>query len=202
MNYIKFKEALQSFQVFSTSDIRGAFGSFDRRRLTEWQKKGYILKLTKGNYLFSDTVLDETTLSKVANKIYRPSYISFETALSQYRLIPESVYLVTSAATRRTYLFQTPVARFSYRQIKPELFFGYNLLPGGVKVAYMEKAILDYLYINPLIRTEEDYASLRINGEELLSRLDEERFSSYLRRFDQKRLSIRAQHLLDWLAHA
>lgn len=202
MNFFQFKETLRDFPVFSTSDIRAAFGDFDRRRLSEWQKKGYIIKITKGNYLFSDTNINETTLSTIANKLYKPSYISFETAMSHYRLIPESIYMITSVATRRTYLFETPVARFSYRSIKPKLFFGYNLLSGGIKIAYMEKAILDYFYINPLVRTEEDYSSLRINREELLTRLNKERFTAYVSRFDHKRLSKRAQHFLDWLKYA
>lgn len=202
MNFIQFKETLRDFPVFSISDIRVAFDGFDRRRLSEWQKKGYITKITKGHYLFSDTDMDESTLSAIANKIYKPCYISFETAMSYYRLIPESIYGVTSAATRRTYRFETAMARFSYRKIKPELFFGYDLLPSGIRMAYMEKAILDYFYINPLVRTVEDYALLRLNREELLSRLDEERLSAYLSRFDHKRLSERAQYFLDWLRHA
>ena len=80
MNYIQFRNALRDFPVFSTSDIRVAFENFDRRRLSEWQKKGYIIKVIKGHYLFADVDIDETTLSAIANKIYRPSYISFETA--------------------------------------------------------------------------------------------------------------------------
>ena len=41
----------------------------------------------------------------VANKIYSPSYISLETALSYYGLIPESVYALTSVSTRKTISF-------------------------------------------------------------------------------------------------
>src|SRR5210317_1296419 len=144
MNFVQFKNSLRDFPVFSIADIRAAHGGFDRRRLSEWQKKGYIKKIIKGHYLFSDVDIDESTLSAIANKIYKPSYISFETAMSHYRLIPESTYMITSASTRRTSLFETPMARFSYRTIKPVLFFGYSLLQGGIKMAFMEKAILDY----------------------------------------------------------
>ena len=199
MNFVYFKNSLRDFPVFSIADIRATHGGFDRRRLSEWQKKGYIKKIVKGYYLFSDVDMNEDTLAAIANKIYKPSYISFETAMSHYRLIPESIYMITSASTKRTSLFETPVARFSYRTIKPALFFGYSLLPGRIKMAFMEKAILDYFYINPAAQTNDDFASLRINREEMLSRVNKERFTDYLRRFNQKRLSKRMEYFLEWL---
>ena len=202
MNFVCFKKSLRDFPVFSIADIRVAHDDFDRRRLSEWQKKGYIKKIVKGYYLFSEVYVDESMLSAIANKIYKPSYISFETAMSHYRLIPESIYMITSASTRRTYLFETPVARFSYRTIKPALFFGYSILPGGIKMAFMEKAILDYFYINPSARTVNDFVSLRVNREEMLDQLNKERLTEYLKRFNQKRLSNRMEHFLEWLKRA
>jgi predicted transcriptional regulator of viral defense system len=202
MNFVHFKSSMRDFPVFSIADIRAAYGDFDRRRLSEWQKKGYLKKVIKGYYIFSDVALDENMLWTIANKIYKPSYISFETAMSHYRLIPESVYMITSASTRRTILLETPMARFSYRTIKPALFFGYSLLPGGIKVAFIEKAILDYFYINPAVRTADDFSSLRINREEMLSRFDVERFTGYLQRFNQKRLSKTMKRFLGWLEYA
>jgi predicted transcriptional regulator of viral defense system len=196
---VQFKNSLRDFPLFSIADIRATHGGFDRRRLSEWQKKGYIKKIIKGYYLFSDLDIDESTLMAIANKIYKPSYISFETAMSYYRLIPESIYMITSASTRRTSLFETPMARFSYRTIKPSLFFGYSLLTGGIKMAFVEKAILDYLYINPAVRTADDFASLRINREEMLSRVSMERLTGYVQRFNHKRLSKTMKHFLGWL---
>ena len=202
MNFIAFKNALRDFPVFSIADIRVAHGDFDRRRLSEWQKKGYIKKIVKGYYLFSEVNIDEGMLSAIANKIYKPSYISFETAMSHYRLIPENIYMITSASTRRTYLFETPVARFSYRTLKPALFFGYSILPGGIKMAFMEKAILDYLYINPSVRTGDDFSARRINSEEILNRFNKKRLTDYVHRFNHKRLSKRVKHFLSWLGYA
>lgn len=202
MNFIHFKNSLRDFPVFSIADIRAAHGGFDRRRLSEWQKKGYIKKIVKGYYLFSDIEMNEGLLLATANKIYKPSYISFETAMSHYRLIPESIYMITSASTKRTALFETPLVRFSYRTIKPALFFGYYLLPGGIKMAFMEKAILDYFYINPALRTEDDFASLRINREEMLNGFNKKQFTDYMRRFSQKRLSKRMGHFLEWSEYA
>lgn len=202
MNFIDFKNSLRDFPVFSLTDIRAAHSGFDRRRLSEWQKKGYIIKIIKGHYIFSDVNIDESMLWAIANKIYKPSYISFESAMSHYRLIPESIFMVTSASTRRTAKFETPVAKFSYRTIRPALFFGYSLLSDGTKMAYMEKAILDYFYLNPSVRSADDFASLRLNREEIQTRANMELLTGFLERFNHKRLSKTIKHFLGWLNYA
>ncbi|MBU1781930.1 hypothetical protein KKD87_00975, partial [bacterium] len=150
MQYIELKKALKDFTIFSLNDIKGVESKFFRVRLNEWQDKGYIKKVIKGYYTFSDLELNETALFEMANRIYSPSYISMEMALSYYHLIPESVYGITSASTRRTYKFKTPIAEFSYRTINPQLFFGYDMVKYNnkyFKIAGIEKAILDYFYI-------------------------------------------------------
>lgn len=81
MRYIELREYLKDFTLFSISDIRKIDPNFHRRRLTEWQDKGYILKVIRGYYLFSDTKINEQALFQIANRIYQPSYISFERTL-------------------------------------------------------------------------------------------------------------------------
>ncbi|RLB99751.1 MAG: hypothetical protein DRH90_19850 [Deltaproteobacteria bacterium] len=202
MNFVHFKNSLRDFPVFSIADIRAAYGGFDHRRLSEWQKKGYIQKIIKGYYFFSDVDINENRLAAIANQIYKPSYISLETALSHYRLIPENVYMTTSVSTRRTYRFATPLATFSYRTIKPALFFGYSLMADRIKIAFMEKAILDFLYLNPLVRSEDDFLSLRLNREEILSQMQMERLMNYVQRFNQKRLANTVERFLSWVGYA
>jgi predicted transcriptional regulator of viral defense system len=199
MNYIQFKTSLADFPVFSISDIRAADPKFDRRRLTEWQHKGYIRKIIKGHYIFSDRDTDENLLFKIANKIYRPSYISFETALAHYQLIPEMVYTITSVATRRTRKFETPLCAYSYRTIHRRLFFGYLIRPNQIKIASAEKAILDYFYINTALRTRDDFASLRISKDVFSETISKKQFRTYLSRFNQKTLSARAEKFLEWM---
>ena len=115
-------------------------------------------------------------------------------ALSYYHLIPESVYTITSVSTRRTYRFKTPLAEFNYRSIKPQLFFGYKLAKYGnkhFKMASIEKAVLDYFYINPDIRTKNDFASLRINKDEFFKQVNEKKLYELLDKFTQKTLTKR-----------
>lgn len=168
MRYLEFQKAFEDFAVFSLNDIRRVEPDFHRPRLIEWQKKGYIRKLTRGYYIFSDVPVDEGLLFEISNKIYAPSYVSLQMALAYHGFIPESVYGVTAVATRRTYQFETWIAKFTFRTIKTDLFFGYDLIEHQgrrFKMASPEKALIDYLYLNPGIRSREDIESLRINRE-------------------------------------
>lgn len=205
MRYIELRKHLKDFTLFSLADIKKIDPGFHRRRLSEWQDKNYIVKIINGHYLFSDTKVNESVLFEIANRIYHPSYISFEMALSHYGLIPESVYGITSASTRRTYRFHTPVANFAYRTIKPALFFGYEIVKYDgktYKIASPEKAILDYFYLNPALTTAEDYASLRIN-EEVFSRIvDREKLGAYLSRVNQKTLNKRMNSFREFMHDA
>ncbi len=196
MQYVELRELLKDFTVFSLRDIRSLDSSFHRRRLNEWQEKGYIKKVVRGHYIFADSKTDESVLFEIANRIYAPSYISLEMALSYYNLIPESVYGITSVSTRRTYTFKTPIAEFSYRTIKPALFFGYELASSNgkvYKIASVEKTILDYLYLHSDIATSDDFASLRIDRDMFFEQVNKEKIDQFLNRFAQKALTKRFQ---------
>lgn len=202
MNYIAFRNALRDFPVFSLTDARVVDPGFDRRRLSEWQAKGYIRKIVNRHYLFADIDVDENRLFHIAGRIYRPSYISLQSALSRYQVIPEAVYGITSVSTRRTYVFETPLSRFVYRSLQRKLFFGYAIVENGVKMAWMEKAILDFLYLNPHINTQNDFMSMRIDADTFNEHLDRARIESYLKRFEQKKLQTRVAHFLEWITNA
>ncbi len=206
MQYIEFKEKLKDFTIFSLNDIRRIDNRFFRTRLSEWQNKGFIKKVIKGYYIFSDLELDENVFFEIANRIYNPSYISFETALSWHGLIPESVYGITSLSTRRTYKFKTSIAEFTYRKLKPQLFFGYDLVEYRkekcFKMACVEKAILDYFYINTFIREEDDFAGLRINKDVFFEKFNKKRLSNFIETFGQKRLSNRIKSFLEFVKNA
>lgn len=204
MKFLELKSCLNRFIVFSLADIRKIEPGFYRSRLNEWQNKGYIKKIIKNYYIFSDQNIDERTLFFIANRIYPPSYVSLEMALSYYHLIPESTYGLTSITTKKTATFKTKVGDFSYRSVKPELFFGYLLADyrgQKIKLAEPEKAILDYLYLNSHLKTESDFSELRLNLEELLANWNEIKFNQYLTMFSNNRLNVRAKNFINYLKH-
>ncbi|MCL4377821.1 MAG: hypothetical protein M1409_05480 [Actinobacteria bacterium] len=203
MKYINLREKLRNFPVFSIRDIEKIEDKkFHRRRLNEWQKKNYIKKIIKGYYSFNDLEINEEILFEIANKIYSPSYISFEIALSYYELIPESVYKITSASTKKTYSFNTPVAKFDYKKIKESLFFGYeinNRDKYSYKIASPEKTILDFFYINSHIRDIDHFENLRINKNNFFKQVNEVRLFEYLEIFGNKSLSYRIKKFYKFL---
>ena len=205
MQYIKLKEDLKKYTVFSLKDIKKIDQKFGRARLNEWQKKGYIKKIIKNFYIFTDIMPDEHYLFEIANRIYPPSYVSMETALSYYNLIPESVYTVTSVSTRRTYTFDAEIGQFIYRKIKPSIFFGYKLLEYGdkkIKIASIEKTILDFLYLNPRINSLSTMESIRLNKEEFLDNADKNKLNDYLALFNNKQLSKRIKVFWGYIYNA
>lgn len=205
MRYLEFYHSLKDFTVFSLNDIRRVERNFYRPRLIEWQRKGYIKKLIRGYYVFSDAQVDEGVFFEISNKIYAPSYVSLQMAFSYYGLIPESVYEITAVATRRTYQFQTSLAKFVFRTIKMDMFFGYDLIEHReryFKMASPEKAFIDYLYLNPSIRAKEDFEGMRINREPFCRLIDKRLIQKYALRSGQPGLSERVKLLLGYMNHA
>ncbi len=182
MKFLEFKEALKNKLVFTYNDIRKIAPAFHRRQLVEWQKAGYIIKIRNGYYCFSDQEKNEQLLYYFANKLYKPSYISLVSAMSYYNLIPEAVFNITSVGTLKTTLFDTTYGRFEYKNIKPSLFFGYQLVSNNsfiIKIAEPEKMILDYCYLaKPM--TIQDFESLRINKEEIIKLINITKYDAYL----------------------
>jgi predicted transcriptional regulator of viral defense system len=208
MNYTSFYQQFASQGLFSTQEIDKAFPNFDARRLVEWQQKGYIQRVINRWYVFQQTPRDQNLLGWVANRIYQPAYLSLETALAFYNLIPEGVYAMTSVATRKTQAFHTPIGSFTYQHLKPSCFFGYQVLRSlntgnsadhPVRMAYLEKALLDYCYLHPRLATVDDFAAMRLNATLLQSRLDYERLRSYLTLFNSKQLTQRINMLTQYV---
>ena len=94
--YQEFRKVLYGFPVIMPTDIHLSLPDFDMKNLIYWQKKGYVIKLRNGYYMFTDYKTTEHTLFHIANELYDLSYVSMESALSHYGLIPEGVYSIIS----------------------------------------------------------------------------------------------------------
>jgi len=117
-------------------------------KIHRMEKEGKILRLKRGWYCvnpkYSKKVVNNGV---VANILYDgPSYVSIETALSYYGLVPERAMGMTSVVTGRSKRFTTPIGWFSYRTIPEALFpIGVRSVDGYL-MASPEKALCDYLY--------------------------------------------------------
>ena len=206
MKYIEFYQYFRKFPVFSHMEVKKVFPSLNSIQLVRWQKEGYLKSVVRGFYVLADFQqtfsLNEKFLCLIANKIRQPSYISLEMALSWYNVIPEGVYLITSVTSKTTAELNSSFGKFSFRKIKNELMFGYKtevFENYTYKIATLEKAILDYLYLNPTIEHREDFEGLRWNISELKEKLDVVRLKEYLQIFNQNKLNKRVETLLAYL---
>jgi predicted transcriptional regulator of viral defense system len=199
MNILDFQRQFISHRVFSLNDVKKMIPEFQRIQLDRWEKGGYLTKIKQGFYAFSNQDKNELFLFLVANEIYSPSYISLEKALKFYGLIPEEIFQITSVSSKKTTNFKTPVGDFKYRNVKPSLFWGYKLIKINdrkVLVAEAEKAILDYLYLNPNLKTADDFIEMRINIDSFKEQVNIKKFQKYLKAFENKSLNKRVKTFL------
>lgn len=202
MMYLKFKNTFKDYPLFSLKDIEKSFPDFNRMNLYHWQKKGYIYKLRSQYYCFTDEAYNEERKYIIANRIYKPSYISMETALYYYGLIPEAVFTMTSISTLKTNTFNNPIGNFTYNTIRPSRFFGYRLIHNGrftYKIAEAEKALLDFLYLKTHISTIEDIYALRLNKVSMQADFDFHKFVEYANLFNSKVLMHRVDLIKNYI---
>lgn len=202
MTFLEFRKKMAPYPAFSVKEIEKTFPAFDRRRLVEWQEKGHIRKIRNQYYCLSEVDVDETLQFTIANLIYKPSYISLESALSYYGIIPEGVFAVTSCSTLKTAGFDTSVGRYTYRHIKPSLYFGYRVKQADshkVLLAEPEKAVLDMLYLSPGVTSVEDLISMRWDRMVIRDKVFTERLSDYQRAIDSKALDRRIMVMKEYV---
>ncbi|MFH0762291.1 MAG: hypothetical protein V1925_00145 [Candidatus Omnitrophota bacterium] len=156
MDYTQFKNRFRhlpfilSKAVVKTEKRRG---QNILNQLSRWQSRRLIFKLRRGIFILNENDRKITpSRYYLAGQLYAPSYISLESALSFYGLIPESVFDLTCVTTRKTIRFSNCLGRFIYQHIKPVGFSGYKLVKdeNGLEffMAEPEKAVVDFLYFN------------------------------------------------------
>lgn len=88
---------------------------------------------------------------EIAQTLYGPSYISFESALSYYGLIPEAVYATTSACLKRTKMINTSLGSYQYHHVQaPEFMLGVKRVEEKNSVYFLAspwKALADLCYV-------------------------------------------------------
>ena len=115
---------------------------------------GEIIHIRRGLYCLEQKYQrDQMNLFSLALRVYGPSYVSFESALSYHGWIPEAVYTVTSASMKKSKDFQTPLGNFSFKRIPTPEFFCFVRRIEVSKhdvflMAHPFKALLDYIYVN------------------------------------------------------
>src|SRR3990167_6050481 len=163
-----------------------------RDKITRLLSKGDLVRIRKGLYIFGEKwrrrPIDRYLM---ANLIYGPSHVSFESALSHYGLIPERVESVTSATTGKGKRFITTLGLFTY-QHQPTNYYtkGVTLEErswGNVLLGTPEKALTDKLLVDRSAKIKDQEELERYLVEDL--RIDQ----TQLQKMDVPRLQKIAQ---------
>ena len=197
------RRAIGTDAPFSIRDLALIDPGFRQPTLAEWNRKGDVRMLARGWYVFAGTQVDLPLLFDVGCQAYPPAYVSLETALSWYELVPETVRAITLVGTRTTRTSATDAATFVWRTVKPCRWFGYRVVEYGrgrqFLIAEAEKAVLDYLYLHSALRTMDDMLSVRLD-EAGFAALDHDRLERWALRFEQARL-MRQVRVLEEAMH-
>lgn len=145
--------------------------------------QGHLQSLKKGIYIAGPKLSNQRPDSfLIANHLMGPSYVSTESALSFYGLIPERVFETTSMTVKASRTYDTPVGVFSYQHLPlPYYSFGLRIERLSdtqfVIMASPEKAICDKIVSTRELRfrnTKNAYEFLIEN-----MRMDESRLKAF-----------------------
>ena len=186
LNPISVQSVLKNkgFSLFTPKEFERIFDvseSATQKFIHIHTKKKFFTKIRNGIYALTEK---RPNLYFIANKIYTPSYVSLETALSYYGIIPETVYGITSIATKAKREFEAFGINFSYTRIKKVAFQGYTTQQEDGKtffIAEPEKALADYLYLVSLGKRS-------WNDRFETKKISMEKLEKYLNLFDRPKL--------------
>ncbi len=175
----------KKYYVFSFEDACLLFPKEKRttlkQYLSRWKKNAFIEPIRKGLYELVYPERHVLSDMYLANKIYGPSYVSLETALSHYSLIPEVSMAALSITAKPTRRFKNHHGLFIYRSVQPKAFCGYTIDHHGaldVFIAEPEKALVDFLYFKTLRANKNDTETLRMDRKRV-GRLNQKKLDRY-----------------------
>lgn len=124
-------------------------------KINELVKQGKLIAVKRGFYIPGKAIyVRQPGPFLIANHLLGPSYVSMETALSYWRMIPEFVFEISSATVKRSKIYYTPAGRFSYTSLPlPYYVYGQKITEvsknQSVLMATPEKALCDKLVTTP-----------------------------------------------------
>jgi len=181
MSDIEFLKKLRSFNksYFAVADLEKILGMGRDSlyvTLNRLVRTGLLIRLRRGVY---QPEFQVAGLEKVANELYYPSYLSFESALSIYGILSQIPYTLMFATIRRSKKITLAGREVEYRQLKKNYFFGY-ILRNSIYIAEPEKAVLDQLYMLSKGKTAADISEWSLVG------LEKKKFLKYSKIFPKK----------------
>lgn len=161
--------------VFSSSFLMAGGQSREniRLQLSRWTKSGKIIQMRRGLYILANPYRKvEPHPFLLANSLKKASYVSLQSALSFYGMIPENVPAVTSVTTARPETLNTAEGTFIYKHVRKSFFKSYCRIEvsagQSVFIATPEKCLLDLVYLTPGGHDPDYLKELRLQNFERL----------------------------------
>ena len=132
--------------LFSVTDAKKIFKVKKEntlyKLLQRLEKSGVIKRIIKGKYLFTYREVGDFDL---ANFLVNPSYVSLESALSFYGILPQFPYTITSVTPLKSQKIIYQEKEYEFVHLESKYFFGF-VKKDRFLIATPEKALLDELY--------------------------------------------------------
>ena len=182
---LQLKLANFSSVPFCHGDLLPLLADYSRPndKIAEWLKQGVLVALKRGLYVVGPAWRkEELRLPLLANRLYGPSCVSLDYALSWHGLIPERVHEVTSVCVRRGRTFDNAVGRFSYVSVPRVLYpIGIRQERASAQVSFLiaspEKALCDKVLLTRRLQAVSRVSMQRFLFDDL--RLEPEALSDF-----------------------
>jgi len=194
---MKFQEAIVTYteQPLNKQILLDMLKEYKRPhdKIDELVKQQMLIQVKRGLYITGPKLnLTAPKPFLVANHLYGPSYVSLDTALSHWGLIPERVYEFSSVTTNTSKIFKTTIGRFSYTYMTlPYYSFGIKQViltkRQTVLMASPEKALCDKIITTSgiLLRSIKQSSALLMEDfridQQMLRNLDVNAIISWLK---------------------
>lgn len=146
--------------------LRSLFSDYrsPRNKIANLEQVRKIIRLKRGMYVVSPELSKQLlSIELIANHIYGPSYVSMESALRYYGLIPEQVYTIRSMTTNRSKDFDNSIGNFEYITVN-DAYYSIGIKQQTVEnkytflIATPEKALCDTITTTPQLRIQSEKA--------------------------------------------
>lgn len=169
-----------------------------RKQLSRWALSGKLIQIRRGLYALSPPHQKYFPHPFViANRLVRGSYVSCESALAYYGLIPENVPVIVSVSLSRPGRWTTPLGTFQYHHIDQKYHYGYRMIQEQFNqetlIAAPEKALLDLVYLKKQGDQSAYLNSLRLQN---LDQLNPDILRIYADKSKSKKLIRAAERLI------
>ena len=204
MDFASLLRVVENEPVFETGLLlSGKVDPFDvRKQLSRWTASGKIYQLRRGLYSLAQPYQKSVPIPfLIANRLVAGSYVSLQSALAYYGMIPEHVPTTTSVATAHPITYRTPLGQYDFYHIQVSWFHTYRRKElennQWAYIATPEKALLDLVYLQPGGDKDGYLLSLRLQAMDQLDMNLLQRLASTANKPKLNRAAKIIQHLVD-----